>query len=217
MGMFGSIPAGMMNPMLGQQPQQAPMMPQQPAMATGGMLGAQAPKKPGFNDPGGWAERLSAIGDVLGRAGGMGSTGAMQALMQARQQRRELEAARYAPQHIGQAIVRLNPETNQYETLYAPTEVEKPTEFQRDVAAAGYAPGSPEYQGAMRDYVTHRGDPFVNVQLPGNRFYSGPQSGLTAALGGAGGGAPAAAPTAPVGKLTPIQGGAGSQAPRTFR
>ena len=66
---------------------------------------------------------------------------------------------------------------------------------------------------AADQWLQRSGDPIVNVTLPGNRFYSGPQSGLAAALGG---GAPAAAAPLerPVGKLRPL-GGPGAT-PGTF-
>jgi hypothetical protein len=59
---------------------------------------------------------------------------------------------------------------------------------------------------AADQYLRNIGDPSVTVTLPGNRVYSGPRSGLAAALGG-GGGAASEAPQKPVGKLTPITGG----------
>jgi len=59
-------------------------------------------------------------------------------------------------------------------------------------------------KAAADEWLKSASDPVVNVTLPGNRFYSGPRSGLAQALGGASGGA--AAPTAPVGKLKPIGG-----------
>lgn len=226
MGMFGSLPFSMLQPQGGgipygdqmpQQIQQSSMMqPQTQDMfgnaSSGGVMAK--PKKPGFGEPGGWGEKLAAIGDILQRAGGLSGTGAAQMLMQARQQRRDAEAARYAPQHIGNDLVHLDRNTGQYVVDYSGQDAPKPTELQRDTEAAGFTQGSPEYQAMIRDIITRRGDPFVNVTLPGNRIYAGPQSGLAAAMGGS---APATgAPTAPVGRLTPITGGAGSQAPRTF-
>lgn len=55
-----------------------------------------------------------------------------------------------------------------------------------------------------KKWLARRGDPMVNVSLPNGQFYSGPQSGLAQALSG---GAPAATPPKPVGKLTPITPG----------
>lgn len=56
------------------------------------------------------------------------------------------------------------------------------------------------------------GDPIVNTTLPNGQFYSGPRSGLAAALMGGG-----QAPQKPVGKLTPMAGGPTPQASGTFR
>ena len=55
---------------------------------------------------------------------------------------------------------------------------------------------------AAKQYLRNLGDPTVNMTLPGDRIYSGPRSGLGDAMRGQ-------VPTAPVGRLTPIQGGPG--------
>lgn len=41
---------------------------------------------------------------------------------------------------------------------------------------------------AANDYLRRKGDPFINMTLPGNNFYSGPASGVAGALGRMGGG-----------------------------
>lgn len=65
-------------------------------------------------------------------------------------------------------------------------------------------------------WLKRSGDPIVNVTLPGNRFYSGPASGLQAALG-AGAAAPAPAPAPPGVTFTPLPaGGAGGSPPARF-
>ena len=69
-------------------------------------------------------------------------------------------------------------------------------------------------KAAADEWLKSASDPIVTVTLPGNRVYSGPRSGLAAALGGGGG---SNVPAAPVGKLTPIMpGGAPSQGGATF-
>ena len=50
----------------------------------------------------------------------------------------------------------------------------------------GLRPGSAEYQAANRDLFAARTDPMITATLPGDRFYSGRQSGLATAMGGGG-------------------------------
>lgn len=66
---------------------------------------------------------------------------------------------------------------------------------------------------AADDWLRSAGDPIVTVNLPGDRVYSGPRSGLGAALSGEA--APAQPAPAHV-TFTPIPGGAGPQTPHTF-
>lgn len=63
---------------------------------------------------------------------------------------------------------------------------------------------------AARKYLSNIGDPVVTIPLGENRVYSGPRSGLSAAMGAG------PMPTAPVGKLTPMTGGASPSGSRTF-
>jgi hypothetical protein len=130
MGMFGAqalkLPGygpdfGQLNiPMSPEMMPQQPQAPQQP-MPQPGMFGQPAR---GFNKPGGWAEKLGALGGVFLNAGGIRNDSleqyhALQQQRQEEQRKQQLaEAARYAPQHIGNNIVRLSPQTEQYETLY---------------------------------------------------------------------------------------------------
>lgn len=83
------------------------------------------------------------------------------------------------------------------------------TADEKMLVASGLKPGTPEYQAAARDLVNRRSDPFITTSLPGGGFYGGPQSQLIPILQG--GSSPAI--SAPVGKLTPIPGGAAPQAP----
>jgi len=61
-----------------------------------------------------------------------------------------------------------------------------PLEFEQLLAAAGYQPGTPEYQQQARQLLTARNDPFITASLPGGGFYGGPQSGFMTALTGGG-------------------------------
>jgi hypothetical protein len=61
-----------------------------------------------------------------------------------------------------------------------------PTEFERMLANAGVTPGSAEYKALNLGAARNKGDPPINVTLPGGMFYTGPQSGLAAVMGGGG-------------------------------
>lgn len=62
-----------------------------------------------------------------------------------------------------------------------------PTEFERELQAAGIMPGTPGYAEAMQKRVTMKTDPEVIVPLPGGMgTYVGPRSGLSAIMEGGG-------------------------------
>jgi hypothetical protein len=76
-------------------------------------------------------------------------------------------------------------------------EAPAPTEFARLIAERDALPrGSPQ-RAEFDKYIQSKGDQFITANLP-TGFYAGPQSGFAAAMQGG-------VPTAPVGKLTPIE------------
>ena len=97
-----------------------------------------------------------------------------------------------------------------------------PTEFERELVAAGIMPGTPEYVEAMQKRVGMKTDPEVIVPLPGGLgTYVGPRSGLSDLLKGGGpliSPSPGAAP--PPSTLPPDfdfnEGGPASKAPASF-
>jgi len=62
----------------------------------------------------------------------------------------------------------------------APLEVERLAMLANDPSAAPYV------REAAAAKLRNQNDPLITTTLPGDRFYSGPQSGLAAALGGGG-------------------------------
>lgn len=94
------------------------------------------------------------------------------------------------------------------------------SEFERALEASGVARGTPQWVEAMVKRRDNFLDPMTSVPLPGGQVYLGPRSGLSAVMGGgdpASGGGGMAPPTAPVGKLTPIDGGPTPTASGGFR
>ena len=81
-----------------------------------------------------------------------------------------------------------------------------PDAFERALKGAGIDPASAEgqqlYRGRAEAMARDPNDEFVVVPIPGLGTYAGPRSGLQDAMGGA--------PQRPVGKLTPMGGGAGN-------
>ena len=76
-----------------------------------------------------------------------------------------------------------------------------PAPIQRDAAA--WMGMTPEQRQAVQEMTKAReGDPIVNTTLPNGQFWSGPRSGLAAALSGQA----SPVPVAPVGKLRPLGG-----------
>lgn len=117
MALFDNLraPSGMFG---ASQPQASAMM--QP-------VAMPQPQQPtGFNKPGGWAEKLGALGGVFLNAGGMPNN-ALQDYRALQQHRQELalkvqmeQAKLYQPQDVGGSLVRLNPQTGKYEAVYTP-------------------------------------------------------------------------------------------------
>jgi hypothetical protein len=90
-------------------------------------------------------------------------------------------------------------------------------QFTRMLRASGVDPHSAAGQALYRQKIDSDVDPIVNVPLGKGQFFSGPKSHLAAAMMGS---APPADPARPaIGAVVAdprLQGGAGSQAPRTF-
>lgn len=150
-----------------------------------------------------WAGILT---DAL--AGALGQQGPYAAMMQQQ---------RAAEQEQAQWTRRQQSELGQYEAKkqidqrYGQADV---SPMMRDLAA--WQAMTPEMRAAYSDMQkTRQGDPDVTVTLPNGQFYAGPRSGLAQAL--MGGAAPSGPPSAPVGKLRPLNGGPTPPASGTFR
>ena len=77
------------------------------------------------------------------------------------------------------------------------------TDFQQMLVAGGIQPGTPEWAAKNLARATTMADPFVTAQLPGGRFYSGPQSQFQSALTGGGDPASTGSAGAPPATLPP--------------
>lgn len=113
-----------------------------------------------------------------------------------------------------------SPQTQQFAKMQWERQNPKPTaplEFERLLSASGYQPGTPEYTAQANKLLQSRNDPFVTATLPTGDFFAGPQSQFAPYLQGQGAPQPSAAPAAPVGRLTPIQGGQTPPASGGFR
>lgn len=224
MAMFGNQPIGLSGQpdwlkMLGMAPQgqgaPQPMQPIQPQAITqpspmgiappqeqasagaGGMMAR--PKKPGFGEPGGWGERLGAIGSVLLDTAGVKNDGYDQYMqlkrLRAEEKRRQMlaEAAKYAPQDVGGSLVRLNPQTGKYEAVYTPAP--KPASMPEIVQLATIAndTSQPDYaRNAARERMAALNDPVVTMPGGGMALRS-TVTGMLGASGAPSGGPPPSA------------------------
>jgi len=106
----------------------------------------------------------------------------------------QAQQAQFAPQKIGDSIVRLNPQTGQYESLYtAPQKPQADDTFTRTLQAAGIDPTSPAGVNLYRQRAESMANPaqFIPNGVGGGQYVR-PNAPI---------------PQAPVGKLTPLSGG----------
>ena len=89
-----------------------------------------------------------------------------------------------------------------YDYKRAHPEAPTPTDYERNLQAAGYSAGTPEYQTRLRTHLDAVDDPIVTVPLPnGQGIYSGRRSEMGQAIGGDGSTGPSAPPDAAVSYL----------------
>lgn len=190
MALFDNLraPSGMFG---ASQPQASAMM--QPVAMP------QPQQQTGFNKPGGWAEKLGALGGVFLNAGGMPNN-ALQNYQELQQHRRDLalkaqmDAAKmYQPQDVGGSLVRLNPQTGKYEAVYTPDP--KPASMPEIVQLATIAndTSQPDYaRNAARERMAALNDPVVTMPGGGMALRS-TVTGMLGASGAPSGGPPPSA------------------------
>lgn len=71
----------------------------------------------------------------------------LQSMLRMREARQDAELRNQMPQQVGGSLIRLNPETGGYDTLFRDPEV-----FENYAGSLGLQPGSPEYMDAVRNY-----------------------------------------------------------------
>lgn len=173
-------------------------------MTTGGAYGQPMQEKPRsfwqggdkFTLRDGIAGALAAVGDGLSNWSG-GGGGAVNSLMQSRMAPAQ-QAAALAAEQRKRAAEMADYRTKKSIDAEFDTGPE-PDVFDRALAGAGIDPSSPQGQDLYRrraESMAQGQDEFVVVPIPGRGTYAGPKSGLPTAMG--------QAPTAPVGRLTPI-------------
>lgn len=145
---------------------------------------------------------LAGIGDAFDREGG-GDGGALDALIGGRA-KAFAEAKKQAQQEqLIQAGINSGRSRDEMALIaggaanYGDFKPAAPNDTERDYQFMVQTVG----KDAADNWLRRRGDPMINMTLPNGQFYSGPQSGLSEALGGG-----SQIPDKPVGKLTPIGG-----------
>lgn len=188
-----------------------------------GFAGTTAPqfRKPTFFQHGGAGEKiLQTLGEVgLALSASNGdpyATMMLQNRFQERAAQRRAQMQMLEPREVAGNLVQYDPQTGQYKTVYSAPLKPANNDTANDYAFIAQHLG----QDAADQFLSNLGDPMVTIPLADGQVYSGPRSGLATALTG---GPPqaSAAPAAdgqrkPVGKLTPIGGGASPTGSRTF-
>lgn len=162
----------------------------------------------GFFRQGGMGRTLAGIiGDTLLQQSGMARVYAP--MQQAQQQAKQAEAQWTRRREADRA-------DQQWEWANRPAPQRAPNDFESALEGSGVVRGSPQWAEAMRRRAENilNPDPQVTMTLPNGQMYVGPRSGLATAMGG---GATPATPTAPVGRLTPVNGGPTQPASGNFR
>jgi hypothetical protein len=183
-------------------------------LQTGGVAPVPAPGEP-QHGVSGFFERVFNPTNALGQfgqallAGGGGPLGNAAALMM---QQRALQ---------GQSQGKFNDWRQQYdyELAHPKPTTQTPDELDRDLAAQGIVPGSPDYIKARKLHADNALDPWVTATGDFGS-YSGPRSGMGKLPGAIGLGQQAAPTTLPpIGSILPDprKGGAGSNAGGNFR
>lgn len=178
-------------------------------------------RKPTFFQSGGTGEKilqkLGEVGLVLSASNGDPyAASVLQSRMQERAAQRRAQMQQMEPREVAGNLVQYDPQTGQYKTVYSAPQKPANNDTANDYAFISQHLG----EDAANEYLSNLGDPVVTVPLSNGSVYSGPRSGLAAALTGGATQAPGA-PAAdgqrkPVGKLTPIPGGASPTGSRTF-
>lgn len=153
---------------------------------------------------------IGGLGDALSTWGGGQATFIPQLMQRQQQQAQMQQAERQQRQRAADAAAQWKIEQQWKIDHPAPINNDTVNDYEFRVKTLGKA--------AADEWLKSASDPIVTVTLPRNRgIYSGPRSGLAAALGG-GGGAPVAQRPA-IGAELPdprLQGGAGQAGPGTF-
>ena len=230
-GGFGSLAGGPFNfpkpesyatPGIGDglrdQPPMPAAMPQE--MATWSPQPVDAEKKPGAWSKGGRAwQIIGIIGDALQAAGG-GKGTFMPAFLDMQEQTRkekerlqQLQAAAQAGQGLGLTPAQIAAvqagAAKVTDFVQSPPNNDTVNDYRFIEQQLG--------PDAAKGWLQNLQDPMVTVPLSNGSVYSGPRSGLANAIAGVVGGGSTATPTKPVGKLTPITGGAASNGGGNFR
>lgn len=163
---------------------------------------AAVPQKPGFDDPGGLADRLKTLAGHLMQLGGLEDVGTSTL--------NEVGARQQAAREASMAQLRRGAEfedfTRRHDYEVAHPKAPADDVFTRTLSAAGIDPASPEAQALYRQRANTLANPapqWVPDGLGGGRFVQPPSASASPQ------------PSAPVGKLTPM-GGAVPGGPRTF-